>query len=51
MLAMPTLLYLLKGPSLFRRLLPVILILEVGIAVLTALDILMLRMPEEEEEV
>ncbi len=49
MLAMPTLLYLLKGPSLFRRLLPVILILEVGIAVLTALDILMLRMPEEEE--
>ncbi len=51
MLAMPTLLFLLKGPSLFRRLLPVILILEVGIAVLTALDILMLRMPEEEEEV
>ena len=49
MLAMPTLLFLLKGPSLFRRLLPVILILEVGIAVLTALDILMLRMPEEED--
>ncbi len=48
MLAMPTLLFLLKGPSLFRRLLPVILILEVGIAVLTALDILMLHMPEEE---
>ncbi len=49
MLAMPTLVFLLKGPSMFRRLLPVILILEVGIAVLTALDCLMLRMPEEEE--
>ncbi len=49
MLAIPTLTFLLKGPSLFRRLLPVILIVEVGIAVLTALDCLMLRMPEEEE--
>lgn len=49
MLAMPTLVFFLKGPSLFRRLLPVILILEVGIAVLTALDCLMLRMPEEAE--
>ncbi len=46
--AIPTLIFLLKGPSLFRRLLPVILILEIGIAVLTALDFLMLRMPEEE---
>ncbi len=48
MLAVPALLFLLKGPTLFRRLFPVILILELGIAVITAIDCLMLRMPEDE---
>ncbi len=47
MLALPMLTYFLKGPSLFRRILPVILILEVGVAVITALDCLMLKLPED----
>lgn len=48
MILIPLLVFLLKGPILFHKLLPVLIIVEVGVTVIMALDVLMSKLPEEE---
>ena len=43
----PVLVYILKGGAMFRRLFPLILILEIGMVVVTGLDYVMARLPED----
>lgn len=47
MALLPSLIWFLKGAAVFKRLFPLILVLEVGCAVVTALDVLMAKLPEE----
>lgn len=48
MILIPLLVFLLKGPVLFHKLLPVLIIVEIGVTVIMALDVLMSKLPEEE---
>ncbi len=48
MLLIPFLIWFLKGAAVFRRMLPIIVVLEAGILVVIALDFLMARMPDDE---
>jgi hypothetical protein len=47
MALLPSLIWFLKGAAVFKRLFPLILVLEIGCAVVTALDVLMAKLPEE----